>query len=115
MTSGTKCGAEDLSRRESIASLTRLKTLNGLTPPTGQHLIALDKRLNQNYFVGLAARRIQEGQVDYLEGESVWEGLQALVPRAFWPEKPVYAGSPQIVSKMTGLQLSPTRRLAWVT
>jgi hypothetical protein len=29
-----------------------------------------------------------------------------LVPRAFWPEKPVYAGSPQIVSKMTGLQLS---------
>jgi hypothetical protein len=72
-----------------------------------KHLIALDKRLNQNYFVGLAARRIQEGQVDYLEGESVWEGLQALVPRALWPEKPVYAGSPQIVSKMTGLTLSP--------
>jgi len=71
-----------------------------------QQLIALDQRLNQNYFVGLAARRIEQGQVDYLEGESVWEGLQALVPRAFWPEKPVYAGSPQIVSKMTGLVLS---------
>jgi hypothetical protein len=71
-----------------------------------QQLIALDQRLNQNYFVGLAARRIEQGQVDYLEGESVWEGLQALVPRAFWPEKPVYAGSPQIVSKMTGLALS---------
>jgi hypothetical protein len=71
-----------------------------------QQLIALDQRLNQNYFAGLAARRIQDGQVDYLEGESVWEGLQALIPRAFWPEKPVYAGSPQIVSKMTGLALS---------
>lgn len=45
--------------------------------------------------------------MDYLEGESVWEGLEALVPRVFWPEKPVYAGSPQIVSKMTGLALSP--------
>ena len=77
-------------------------------PANRKHLIALDKRLNQNYFVGLAARRIEQGQVDYLEGESVWEGLQALVPRAFWPEKPVYAGSPQIVSKMTGLRLSPT-------
>jgi hypothetical protein len=71
-----------------------------------QQLSALDQRLNQNYFAGLAARRIEQGQVDYLEGESVWAGLQALVPRAFWPEKPVYAGSPQIVSKMTGLALS---------
>jgi hypothetical protein len=71
------------------------------------HLIALDQRLNQNYFVGLAARRIEEGRVDYLKGESVWEGLLALVPRAFWPEKPVYGGSPLIVSEMTGLRFSP--------
>jgi hypothetical protein len=77
-----------------------------LDPANRRHLIALDKRLNQNYFVGLAARRIERGQVDYLEGGSVWEGVLALVPRAFWPEKPVYAGSPQIVSKMTGLRLS---------
>jgi hypothetical protein len=83
-----------------------IKDFEWLDPTNRRHLIALDQRLNQNYFVGLAARRIQDGQVDYLEGESVWEGLQALVPRAFWPEKPVYAGSPQIVSKMTGLQLS---------
>jgi hypothetical protein len=69
------------------------------------HLFALDQRLNQNYFVGLAARRIEQGRVNYLEGESVWEGLQALVPRAFWADKPVFAGSPQIVSKMTGLQV----------
>jgi len=83
-----------------------VKDFEWLDPSNRAHLFALDKRLNQNYFVGLAARRIQDGQVDYLEGESVWEGLQALVPRAFWPEKPVYAGSPQIVSKMTGLALS---------
>ena len=83
-----------------------VKDFEWLDPTNRTHLIALDKRLNQNYFVGLAARRIQDGQVGYLEGESVWEGLQALVPRAFWPEKPVYAGSPQIVSKMTGLVLS---------
>jgi hypothetical protein len=85
-----------------------VKHFEWLDPTNRQHLIALDRRLNQNYFVGLAARRIQQGQVDYLEGDSVWEGLLALVPRAFWPEKPVFAGSPQIVSKMTGLRLSPT-------
>jgi hypothetical protein len=75
-------------------------------PSNRQHLIDLDKRLNQNYYVGLAARRIEGGQAAYLRGESVWEGMLALVPRVFWPEKPVYGGSPQIVSKMTGLRFN---------
>jgi len=67
---------------------------------------ALNDRLNQNYFVGLAAARIEQGSVDYLYGRSLWEGLMALVPRALWPEKPVVAGSPKIVKEMTGLTLS---------
>jgi hypothetical protein len=71
-------------------------------------LLALDERLNQNFFVGLAAERIEAGQVGYLYGRSVWEALQALVPRLIWPDKPVLAGSPEIVSEMTGLELSPT-------
>ena len=80
-----------------------------LFDPTDRlHLTALDKRLNQNYYVGLAARRIERGQAEYLKGESFWEGLLALVPRVFWRDKPVYGGSPQIVSKMTGLQFSST-------
>ena len=79
-----------------------------LDPTNRMHLIALDQRLNQNYFVGLAARRIQLGLADYLVGDSVRQGLLALVPRILWPDKPVFAGSPQIVSKMTGLHLSHT-------
>jgi hypothetical protein len=75
-------------------------------PNDRTHLTALDQRLNQNYYVGLAARRIERGQAAYLRGESFWEGLLALVPRFFWPDKPVYGGSPQIVSKMTGLRFN---------
>jgi hypothetical protein len=75
-------------------------------PADRRHLIALDQRLNQNYYVGLAARRIEHGQAAYLRGESFWEGLLALVPRIFWPDKPVYGGSPAIVSKMTGLRFN---------
>ncbi len=75
-------------------------------PFNRQQQVDLDDRLNQNYFVGLAARRIERGQVSYLEGESLWEGLLALIPRVFWPEKPVYGGSPHIVSKMTGLHFN---------
>jgi hypothetical protein len=70
-----------------------------------EQAFALDQRLNQNFFAGLAAARIEQGSVDYLYGRSVWEGLIALVPRVLWPEKPVVAGSPKIVSEMTGLRL----------
>ena len=71
-----------------------------------EQMTALDARLNQNYFVGLAAARLQAGAVSYLHGRSLGEGLMALVPRALWPDKPVFAGSPEIVAEMTGLHLS---------
>lgn len=90
------------------SALDTVRDFNWIDPDNPRHMIALDERLNQNYFVGLSARRIQDGQVGYLKGASLWEGMLALVPRIFWPEKPVFAGSPQIVSKMTGLRLSPT-------
>jgi len=77
--------------------------LRWFDPRDPDHLWLLDLRLNQNYLVGLAAARIEANQVDYLQGRSLWEGVLALVPRAFWPEKRVYAGSPEIVSEMTGL------------
>jgi hypothetical protein len=72
------------------------------------HLLSLNIRLNQNYFVGIAATRIERGDVGYLYGRSLGEAALSLVPRALWPEKPVYGGSPEIVKEMTGLPLSTT-------
>jgi hypothetical protein len=69
---------------------------------------SLDERLNQNYFVGLSVSRLRNGDVGYLKGRSVWEGLVSLVPRIVWPNKPVFGGSPKIVAEMTGLHLSTT-------
>ena len=69
-------------------------------------LVAIDQRLNQNMFVGLAASRLEDKEVDYLNGASVWDGVLSLVPRAFWPDKPITGGSGQIVAQVTGLQLN---------
>lgn len=74
-------------------------------PTDDTQLYAIDLRLNQNYFVGLAAMRIQQEQVDYLYGKTIWDGVLALVPRVLWPEKSVYGGSGTIVADMTGLHL----------
>lgn len=73
-----------------------------------KHAMALDERLNQNYFAGLAAFRIDNGYVDYRYGQSLYEAAIALIPRAVWPDKPVFGGSGSIVKDMTGLPLPET-------
>ena len=90
------------------ATLDMFRDFKWFSSDNRRHVIALDTRLNQNVFAGIAAARIEQGRVDYLYGRSLWEGLLALVPRALWPDKPVVAGSPKIVSEMTRLRLSTT-------
>lgn len=68
-------------------------------------LVGLDVRLNQNFFVGLAAENLDNGSTEYLNGSSVTDAFLALIPRALWPNKTVFGGSPEIVSKMTGMEL----------
>jgi hypothetical protein len=89
-------------------SMNAVRDFEWFNPTNDLQLNSLDQRLNQNYFVGLAAARIADGDVDYLYGRSVKEGFLALVPRIVWPDKPVFAGSPKIVAEMTGLVLSDT-------
>ena len=100
-------GGQDTESRIAV-SLGAIEDVAFFNPDNPYHLKAFDLRLNQNYFSGLAAWRIQAGMVDYLYGKSVWEGVLAVIPRALWPDKPIKAGSPKIVGQMTGLQLSQT-------
>lgn len=76
-----------------------------------KHLKALTQRLNQNEFVGIAADRLDNGQVEYLRGQSLWEAAIAPIPRAIWPDKPVGGGSGKIIPNMTGLKLA--RNTSW--
>lgn len=88
------------------AALEVLTDFKWFDPSDEDQALALDLRLNQNYFVGLASERLQQKQVDFLYGLSIWNGIEAFVPRIIWPEKPVTAGSGNIVAEMTGLNLS---------
>jgi hypothetical protein len=83
-----------------------IKNFHPLDIHSRDDLMALDERLNQNFFGGLAARRLELGHVHYLHGRSVSDAVIALVPRALWPDKPVAGGSGDIVRNMTGLNLN---------
>lgn len=102
---GAVWGGASAERRISV-SVGAAKDFAVFDRENPSHLIALDERLNQNYFAGLAAARINSGQSDYLYGRSLWEGFAAMIPRALWPDKPYVAGSGRIVSEMTGLELA---------
>lgn len=104
-------GGAPIAERASVAAkiVTEFKLVSS---DNAAHMAALDKRLNQNYFIGLAAARLEQGEVEFLWGRSIWEGVLALVPRVVWPEKPVFGGSGDIVPEMTGLRLNRTST-AW--
>jgi len=67
------------------------------------HLATVDERINQNILVGMAVEHLKTGSIDYARGYTIYESVLALFPRILWPEKNVYAGSGDIVSKYTGL------------
>ena len=43
---------------------------------------------------------------DFARGETFWQALIALIPRALWPDKPGVAGSGNLVSEYTGIQFA---------
>lgn len=98
-------GGRSISERID-ANLGMFTNFKMFDPNNPSQLNALDERLNQNIFIGIADTRLKSQQVEYLNGRSVEEAVLSLVPRALWPSKPVYGGSPAIVAQMTGLRLS---------
>jgi hypothetical protein len=71
-----------------------------------EHLDVVDERLNQSFLTGLAVNRLSVGGVDYAGGATLRDAALALIPRALWPEKPIEAGSGDLVSEFTGLQFA---------
>jgi hypothetical protein len=70
------------------------------------HLGRIDDRLNQNELVGEAIDYLDSGSVEFAGGDTLWQGLIALIPRAVWPGKPFGAGSMDHVSHYTGLSFA---------
>jgi hypothetical protein len=84
-----------------------LSTLEWFDLSNRDHLDRVDDRLNQNYLVGKAVTYLDAGLVPFAQGDTVWNGLLALIPRAIWPTKPLTAGSPQLVTRFTGVTFAP--------
>lgn len=105
-------GGASLEER-SDRVLEAIRGFSALDLSDPMHTDAIDQRLNQNYFVGVAADRIDAGKSDYLYGQSILDGFLSLVPRVFWPDKPIASGSGDLVRNATGLWAELSETTSW--
>lgn len=103
---GVVWGQEDYSARltrmaETFANFELLDLSNP------EHLGRIDERLNQNALLGLSVIFLEQHPEAFANGSTVRDALYGLVPRFLWPDKPVGAGSGDLVSNFTGLKFGP--------
>ena len=70
------------------------------------HLDRVRGRLDQDFLVGAAIVYLEDGNVEFAYGATIIAAALAAIPRAVWPDKPVVAGSGDIVSTYTGLRFA---------
>lgn len=88
---------------EGAKIVTEFKLLN---PFNNEQLENYDIRFNQNSFVGAAYEYLRDGFVPYAKGETLLMAIYSMVPRIMWKDKPIIAGSGNLVSNYTGIPLS---------
>jgi hypothetical protein len=72
-------------------------------PLDNEQLQRIDGRLNQSYLTGAAVAHLDQNG-DFAHGETLMDAMLALIPRVFWPDKTIQAGSGTLVSRFTGFQ-----------
>jgi hypothetical protein len=73
---------------------------------TDDQLHRIDERLNQNMLVAAAMGHLEYGGEPFARGKTITDALLALVPRLFWPDKPLMAGSGGMVTEYTGIEFA---------
>jgi hypothetical protein len=73
-------------------------------PNNIKHLDRIDGRLNQDLLIGMAVENLDIGTAHFAAGSTIVDALLAVVPRALWPDKPIVAGSGDLVADFTGLR-----------
>jgi hypothetical protein len=70
------------------------------------HLRRIDSRLNQDYLVGAAMSHLSRGLSRFADGETFVDAAVSVIPRALWPDKPMSAGSGDLVATYTGFRFA---------
>ena len=70
------------------------------------HLEFIDVRLNQNVLVGHTVNYLREKGHSFAQGQTIMDAFISIIPRILWPNKPMKAGSGNMVSTYTGREFA---------
>jgi hypothetical protein len=70
------------------------------------HLQRIDDRLNQNALVGAAVEYLGQRPEEFAHGQTIRDALLSPIPRAIWRNKPMAAGSGDLVTRFTGIRFA---------
>jgi len=90
---------------------TSLSNFEFLDLRNNSHLERIDGRLNQNQLAGKAVLYIRDGNTSFAHGRTLLGAVLFLVPRIFWPGKPVM-GTSDDVTEFTGIAYNDTTTVA---
>lgn len=82
-----------------------LSKFTPLSTDDEDQLFALDARLNQALFTGMAVEKLEYQPDTYENGSTLLAGMFSFVPRIIWVDKPVRGGS-EFLTRHTGYQAS---------
>ena len=74
-------------------------------PNEDEHLKRIDKRMNLNFLVGHAYKNLSNSK-QFAYGETYYQALTSVVPRAIWKNKPFTGGSNDLVTTYTGIKFA---------
>lgn len=95
-------GGESYSQRTDVA-FNMFSNFEWFDVHSTDQLDRIDVRLNQNWLVGASIEQTSRYNTPLLQGESIRDGFLALIPRVIWPNKPITAGSGNLVTRFTGV------------
>lgn len=99
-------GGAEMGERFQITFGTLAERWEWFDPSDERQMGLFNGRLNQNTLVGASYEYISAGYIPFAEGETIYDGFLALIPRIIWVDKPIKAGSYGLASRFTGISFS---------
>ena len=99
-------GGAEMGERFQITFGTLAERWEWFDPSDERQMGLFNGRLNQNVLVGASYEYISAGYIPFAEGETIYDGFLALIPRIIWVDKPIKAGSYGLASRFTGISFS---------
>ncbi len=94
------------------ATFKMFDNIEWFNPSDAVQIKRISGRIDMNFIVGSIVDYLEKGRVPFADGETIFRSVIGIVPRIFWPGKPIIMGGSALVYKYTGMQFDEETSVA---